>query len=193
MAYKRNPMRAERACGLSRHGITLPLEAYMTHAFQFLERTLDDSAPRRVYIPEAFLTADAVLTIVQNIFEGLVVYPKMIEKHLREELPFMATEDIIDAMVKRGMKRSDCHEKLRVIAQEAGRQVKEEGKDNPFLRLASSEPSFTGVLDIVTSALKPENYIGLAPEQTRDFLAREIQPVLSKYRDRLKGKSELKV
>jgi adenylosuccinate lyase len=191
MAYKRNPMRAERACGLSRHGMMLPLEALMTHALQIFERTLDDSAPRRIFIPEAFLTADAILKIIQNIFENLVVYPKVIEKHLKEELPFMVTEEIIDAAVKAGKDRAECHEKLRVIAQEAGRLVKEKGQDNPFLMLLRADPYFD-ILGI-SSAFKPENYTGLAEGQTMAFLETDIRPVLTKYRDQLEGKSELRV
>ncbi|MBX4197959.1 adenylosuccinate lyase [Candidatus Parcubacteria bacterium] len=193
MAYKRNPMRSERACGLARHSIMLPLEALMTHATQMFERTLDDSAPRRIYIPEAFLAADATLTIVQNVFERLVVYPKMIQRNLAEELPFMATEDIIDAVVKVGKNRAECHERLRVIAQESGRQVKEEGKDNPFIELIKADPYFEDVTEVVGQALKGANFIGRAPAQTRTFLNNEIRPVLNRYRDQLEGSSELRV
>lgn len=193
MAYKRNPMRAERADGLARHGIVLSTEAFMTHALQFLERTLDDSAPRRIYIPEAFLTADAVLTIVQNVFENLVVYPKVIEKHLREELPFMVTEDIIDAMVKAGKDRSECHERLRVIAQEAGRMIKENGEDNRFLEIAQQDPFFADAMDILKGSIEPKNFIGRAPEQTFNFLGDNIQPILDMFPHLLEGSSELKV
>ena len=193
MPYKRNPMRSERADGLARHGLVLPIEALMTHAFQFLERTLDDSAPRRIYIPEAFLTADALLALVQNVFEGLVVYPRMIERHLREELPFMVTEHIIDAMVKAGKDRGECHEKLRVISQEAGRRVKVEGQKNPFLELVLADPYFAGLEKVLESALEPASYIGLAESQTLDFLDHEVEPVLGRHKKDLVGKSELKV
>jgi adenylosuccinate lyase len=193
MPYKRNPMRAERADGLARHLIALSIEAHMTHALQFLERSLDDSAARRIYIPEALLTADAILTIVQNMFEGLVVYPKMNERHLQEELPFMVTEEIIDALVKAGKSRPDCHEKLRVIAQKAGQCVKENGEENPFLELVGQDPFFADVAEILSGALEADNFIGRAPSQTDDFLKDVVQPVLDRHRDQLVGSSELKV
>lgn len=193
MPYKRNPMRSERANGLARHSMVLPVEALMTHALQIFERTLDDSAPRRIYIPEAFLTANAILLIVQNVFENLVVYPKMIAKHLAAEMSFMASEEIIDALVKTGKNRAECHESLRQIANEAGRQIKEEGRDNPFLDLVRLDPLLSGSLSVVDSALDPLRYIGRAPNQVYEFLDYRVGPFLTAYGGVLAGSSELRV
>ena len=192
MPYKRNPMRAERACGIARHIMVIPMEALMTQAFQFFERTLDDSAGRRVYIPEAFLATDAILIICQNVFEGLVVYPKMIRRHLQEELPFLTAERILNAMVKCGASRQEAHEEFRVLSQEAGRRVKEEGLPNELVLMLKKTEYFRPIWGELDALLDPALFIGVAPEQTEDFLA-EVRRMLARYPDAAKGTSELKV
>lgn len=175
MAYKRNPMRAERMCGLSRFAISLASSAEQTAAVQWMERTLDDSANRRLTIPQAFLAIDAVLILYQNIAEGLVVYPKVIARRLQAELPFMATENILMAAVAAGGDRQDLHERIRVHSQAAGRQVKEFGEENDLLSRLQSDPAFSQVnLDDVLDATK---FIGRAPEQVDAFVTNVVGPI----------------
>ncbi|MCH7990196.1 MAG: adenylosuccinate lyase, partial [Planctomycetes bacterium] len=160
MAYKRNPMRSERMCGLARFAMSLSSNAEQTMATQWLERTLDDSANRRLSLPQAFLAIDAVLILYRNIADGLVVYPKVIEKHLAEELPFMATEEILMAGVQAGGDRQELHERIRVHAQKAARQIKEHGKPNDLIERLQKDPAFANVE--FSSTLDAERYIGRA-------------------------------
>ncbi|XP_045471577.1 adenylosuccinate lyase [Harmonia axyridis] len=181
MPYKRNPMRSERGCALARHLMTLSTNSLHTHAVQWLERTLDDSANRRITLSEAFLTADAVLMVLSNITQGLVVYPKVIEKRISQELPFMSTENIIMEMVKRGADRQVCHEKIRVLSQESGLEVKKYGKDNDFLDRVRKDPYFKPILEDLDNILDPKTYIGRSDEQVTEFLIDEVQPILELY------------
>lgn len=182
MAYKRNPMRSERCCSLARHLITLFNNAANTHATQWLERTLDDSANRRITISEAFLSADAVLLTLLNISQGLVVYPEVIKRHIAQELPFMATENFIMAMVKKGGDRQICHEKIRVLSQEAGAQVKQFGLDNDLLDRITTDPYFAPVLGDLKEIM-----VGCASQQVDRFVAKDVRPVLELYKDQLKS------
>ncbi|KAJ1531299.1 adenylosuccinase ade13 [Nowakowskiella sp. JEL0078] len=181
MAYKRNPMRCERVCALSRHLLTLVGNAQQTAAVQWLERTLDDSANRRVSLPEAFLTTDILLSLLQNIFDGLVVYPNVIARHIAQELPFMATENIIMAMVKAGGSRQDCHEEIRVLSHEAAKRVKEEGADNDLIERVRKSPYFTQILGQLDTLLDPKTFVGRAPQQVEKFLATEVADALKPY------------
>lgn len=193
MAYKRNPMTGERGCSLGRHPKALALEASMTHMNQLFERTLDDSAGRRIYIPEAFLAADALLIIMQFISEGLVVYPAMIRRHVMEELPFMATEEIIMATVTTGGDRQECHEHIRVLSQEAGDNVKLRGEDNDLVERIRRTPYFAPIHDRLDSILDPNNFVAGVPEMVDDFLENEVQPALEPFAGKLEGSVELKV
>ncbi|CAO3666516.1 unnamed protein product [Umbelopsis vinacea] len=195
MAYKRNPMRCERACSLSRHLMTLANNALQTSAVQWLERTLDDSANRRISLPEAFLTTDILLTLLQNIFEGMVVYPKVIESRINQELPFMATENIIMAMVKKGGDRQVCHEEIRVLSHQAAHVVKMEGGQNDLIERVKNTEYFKPVWDELDSLLDPSTFIGRAPQQVDKFLEKHVKPALAPYADSLKGyaKAELSV
>uniref|UniRef100_A0A672RYD2 Adenylosuccinate lyase n=1 Tax=Sinocyclocheilus grahami TaxID=75366 RepID=A0A672RYD2_SINGR len=193
MPYKRNPMRAERCCSLARHLMALVSDPLQTAAVQWLERTLDDSANRRISLPESFLTADIILSTLQNITEGLVVYPKVIERHIRHELPFMATENIIMAMVKAGGNRQDCHEKIRVLSQQAAAVVKQEGGDNDLLARVQADPYFTSILGQLDSILDPKTFIGRAPQQVTRFLSEEVRPVLEPYKSKMDVKIELEL
>jgi len=176
MAYKRNPMRSERICSLSRYLISLQSSAAHTFANQWLERTLDDSANRRISLPQAFLTADAILLLLQNVVNGLVVYPKVLERHLHEELPFMATENIMMAAVEKGGDRQHLHEKIRQHSQAAGHRVKVEGLDNNLLDLLKADPDFARVdFDAV---LEIGSFVGRAPEQVDEFLREYLEPRL---------------
>lgn len=185
MPYKRNPMRSERCCALARHLITLHANAANTHAVQWLERTLDDSANRRLTLAEAFLTADATLLTLLNICQGLVVYPKVIGRHIAQELPFMATENIIMAMVQHGGDRQECHEKIRVLSQEAGAQVKQHGLDNDLIERVKNDPYFNPIISQLDKILDPSTFIGRAPEQVEEFIAEEVEAVIAKYKDSL--------
>lgn len=185
MPYKRNPMRSERCCALARHLITLFSNAANTHSVQWLERTLDDSANKRLTLSEAFLSADAALMVLMNITEGLVVYPKVIERRINQELPFMSAENLIMAIVKKGGDRQVCHEKIRVLAQEAGTQVKQ-GKDNDFLDRVRADPYFAPILNDLNDLLKPSTYIGRAAEQVTEFLEEEVHPILELHKEHLK-------
>lgn len=181
MPYKRNPMRSERCCALARHLITLYANAANTHAVQWLERTLDDSANRRLTLAEAFLTADATLLTLLNVCQGLVVYPKVIERHIAQELPFMATENIIMAVVQAGGDRQVCHEKIRVLSHEAGAQVKQHGKDNDLIERVKKDKYFSLVIPQLDKILDPSTFIGRAPEQVTEFVEEEVNPIILKY------------
>lgn len=183
MPYKRNPMRSERCCALARHLITLYANAANTHSVQWLERTLDDSANRRLTLAEAFLTADATLLTLLNVCQGLVVYPKVLARHIAQELPFMATENIIMAMVQAGGDRQVCHEKIRVLSHEAGAQVKQHGKDNDLIERVKNDEYFAPIISQLDKILDATTFIGRAPEQVTDFIEEEVNPVLAKYKD----------
>lgn len=191
MAYKRNPMRCERATSLSRLVISLASSPLMTAAEQWFERTLDDSANRRVVIPEAFLATDGILEIMINVLDGLVVYPKVIAAHVEAELPFMATENILMAAVKAGGNRQELHEKIRLHSQAAAGQVKNFGKSNDLISRLKADMEFTKVN--FERLLRPENYIGRAPRQVDEFLAAVVTPIRKKYHTAINKKSELNV
>ncbi len=188
MAYKRNPMRSERMCGLARFVMSLTSSAAQTTATQWMERTLDDSANRRLTIPQAFLAIDAILILYRNVVDGLVVYPKVIAKHLDEELPFMATEEILMAGVRAGGDRQELHERIRVHSIEAGKQVKEHGLSNDLIDRLKSEPRFANV--DLTGALNPSRFVGRAPEQVDSFVANVIEPIRRQYAADLNRKAE---
>lgn len=179
MAYKRNPMRSERMCALGRFANSLAANAEQTAAVQWMERTLDDSANRRLSLPQAFLAVDAVLMLYRNIVDGLVVYPKVIERHLAEELPFMATEEILMAAVQAGGDRQELHERLRLHSREAARQVKEEGRPNDLIERLQGDPAFAGV--DLSGTLEAGRYVGRAPQQVEAFLTEIIMPLLARY------------
>ena len=194
MAYKRNPMRSERIGSLSRYVMVDVLNGYFTTATQWFERTLDDSANKRLSIPEAFLAVDGILSLYANVADGLVVYPKVIEQRLRKELPFMATENIMmDAVKKRGADRQQLHEKIREHSMAASRVVKVEGGENDLLERIAADEAFGVTLEELEQILKPENYTGRAKEQTEDFLNECIKPVLEKYADVESDKPEINV
>lgn len=185
MAYKRNPMRAERMCGLARYAISLASSADNTLATQWMERTLDDSANRRLSLPQAFLAIDSVLILYRNVADGLVVYPQVIAKHIAEELPFLATEEILMEGVRAGGDRQDLHESIRTHSQEAARQVKEQGGANDLIARLQSDPVFANVdLD---GALDVQKYIGRAPQQVDAFIADVIEPIRRRYGDDLQS------
>ncbi|NLO37523.1 MAG: adenylosuccinate lyase [Clostridiaceae bacterium] len=179
MAYKRNPMRSERVAALARHVIANSLNPAITAAGQWFERTLDDSANKRIAIPEAFLAVDAVLLLYRSIAEGLVVYPTVILRHLRDELPFMATENILMEAVKRGGDRQALHEKIRQYSMEAGRRIKEDGQPNDLLERIGADPAFALSAQDLDRLLDPTDYIGRAPEQVDEFLTGQVEPLLA--------------
>lgn len=187
MPYKRNPMRSERCCSIARHLITLHSNAANTHATQWLERTLDDSANRRLTLSEAFLSADAILLTLLNITQGLVVYPKVIDRHIAQELPFMSAENVIMATVKAGGDRQVCHEKIRVLSHEAGAQVKKHGKDNDLVDRIKADPYFAPIIGQLDKILDARTFIGRCPDQVDEFLEEEVNPVLSNYTEHLKN------
>jgi len=192
MAYKRNPMRSERMCGLARFVMSLTASAGQTMATQWMERTLDDSANRRLTIPQAFLAADAILILYRNIVDGLVVYPKVISRHLLEELPFMATEEILMAGVRAGGDRQELHEVIRRHSQDAGRQVKELGLSNDLIDRLRTESAFEKV-DLGLT-LDPSRFVGRAPEQVDQFVEHVIDPIRRRYSDDLnQSAAELRV
>lgn len=195
MAYKRNPMRSERVCSLSRHLMILVNDALQTSAVQWFERTLDDSANRRISLPEAFLTTDIVLTTLQNICEGMVVYPKVIERRILQELPFMATENVIMAMVKKGGDRQECHEEIRVLSHQAAHVVKMEGGENDLIERIKKTKYFEPIWADLPKLLDPSTFIGRAPQQVDSFLLKHVKPALAPYADSLKDdtKAELSV
>ncbi|ORY34753.1 adenylosuccinate lyase [Naematelia encephala] len=187
MAYKRNPMRCERACSLARHLMVIYQNTLMTSSVQWLERTLDDSANRRVTIPEAFLTADILLTTLQNISEGLVVYPNVIARRISQELPFMATENIIMAIVKAGGDRQECHEKVRVLSHQAGAVVKEQGGENDLIERVKRDAYFEPIWSQLDELLDPKTFIGRAPQQVDKFVSEWVQPALKPYEGSLQN------
>ena len=194
MAYKRNPMRSERIGSLSRYVMVDVLNGYFTTATQWFERTLDDSANKRLSVPEAFLAVDGILSLYAKVADGLVVYPKGIEQRLRNELPFMATENIMmDAVKKRGADRQQLHEKIREHSMAASRVVKVEGGENDLLERIAADEAFGVTLEELEKILKPENYTGRAKEQTEDFLNECIKPVLERYADVESDKPEINV
>ncbi len=193
MAYKRNPMRSERIASLSRYVMIDALNPAITSAAQWFERTLDDSANKRLSIPEAFLAVDGILDLCLNVVDGLVVYPKVIEKHLRSELPFMATENIMMDAVKNGGNRQELHERIRELSMEAGRNVKVEGKENNLLELIAADPAFNMTLEELKKAMEPERYTGRSKEQVEAFLGRVIRPLLEKNKELLGLQTEINV
>ena len=194
MPYKRNPMRCERICALARYVMADAVNPAVTASSQWFERTLDDSANKRLSVPEAFLAVDAILNIYANVAGGLVVHEKVIEKHVLEELPFMASENIMMDAVVRGGDRQELHERIRVLSQEAGRNVKDLGLSNNLIDLIAADPAFGLTREELTAHLEPSRYIGRCPEQVEEFLTQEVQPVLEKYADVLGEKeTELKV
>ncbi|MBQ4293924.1 MAG: adenylosuccinate lyase [Lachnospiraceae bacterium] len=193
MAYKRNPMRSERIASLSRYLLTDALNPALTAAQQWFERTLDDSANRRISVAEGFLAADGILNLCLNVAQGLVVYPKVIEKHLMAELPFMATENILMDAVKKGGDRQALHERIRQLSMEAGANVKQKGGENNLLSLIKEDPAFDLTEEELQNAMDPKRYIGLSPRQVELFLKNEVGPVLEKYADELGQTAEITV
>ncbi len=194
MPYKRNPMRCERICSLARYVIADAANPAYTSATQWFERTLDDSANKRISVPEAFLAVDAILNICENVAAGLVVREKVIEKHVLEELPFMASENIMMDAVKRGGDRQKLHERIRVHSQEAGRNVKDLGLTNNLIDLLASDPMFGLSQEELSAHIEPSRYIGRCPEQVTDFLNDYVRPILEANRSALEEKTaELKV
>ena len=194
MPYKRNPMRSERICALARYVIADSMNPAMTSSLQWFERTLDDSANKRISVSEAFLAVDSILNLYENVASNLVVHPKVIEKHIMEELPFMATENILMDAVKKGGNRQELHERIRMHSLAAGSQVKDEGKPNDLLERIAADPAFGLTREDVMKHLDPADYIGCCPQQVDRFLAECVQPVLDKYPEALKGTgTEIKV
>jgi adenylosuccinate lyase len=181
MPYKRNPMRSERITALARHAITLVIDPAFTAATQWFERTLDDSANKRIAVPEAYLTIDSVLLILHNVASGLVVYPEMIRRRLMEELPFMATENLMMRSVRKGGDRQELHEKVRRHAIEAGQRVKRQGLENDLLDRIAADPAFGVSRAELEDELRPERFVGRAPEQVDRFLDEWVEPVLARY------------
>ncbi|MBQ3906578.1 MAG: adenylosuccinate lyase [Lachnospiraceae bacterium] len=193
MAYKRNPMRSERIASLSRYVMVDALNPAITSATQWFERTLDDSANKRLSIPEGFLAIDGILDLCLNVVDGLVVYPKVIEKRLRSELPFMATENIMMDAVKNGGNRQELHERIRELSMEAGRNVKVEGKDNNLLELIAADPAFGLSLEDLQQCMDPARYVGRSVVQVDAFLKNVIRPILEANKDLLGVKAEINV
>lgn len=191
MPYKRNPMRSERCCAIARHLMTLINDGLMTHSVQWMERTLDDSANRRISLSEAFLCADSCLNLIHNISEGLVVYPKVIESRIGQELPFMATENILMEMVKCGQNRQECHEKIRVHSQLAGNMVKLEGKANNLIELLKNDEYFKPIHAKLDNMLDARQFIGRADKQVEEFIDDVIKPILERYKNNLNVSSNL--
>jgi adenylosuccinate lyase len=193
MAYKRNPMRSERIASLSRYIMIDALNPAITSATQWFERTLDDSANKRLSIAEGFLATDGVLDLVLNVVDGLVVYPKVIEKRLRSELPFMATENIMMDAVKNGGNRQEMHEEIRQLSMKAGANVKEKGLDNNLLELIAEDPKFGLSLEDLEKTMDPAKYVGRSPRQVEVYLREEVKPVLEKNKDIIGIKAEINV
>ncbi len=193
MAYKRNPMRSERIASLARYVMIDALNPAITSATQWFERTLDDSANKRLSIPEGFLAVDGILDLCLNVVDGLVVYPKVIEKHMMSELPFMATENIMMDAVKMGGNRQELHERIRELSMEAGKNVKVEGKENNLLELIAADPAFPMKLEDLQKTMEPSRYVGRSKEQVESFLTKVIQPVLDKNKELLGIKAEINV
>ena len=193
MPYKRNPMRAERITSLSRYVMIDTLNPAFTAGTQWFERTLDDSANKRIAVAEAFLATDAILNIMLNITNGLVVYPKVIRARVMKELPFMATENIMMDAVKAGGDRQELHERIRELSMEAGRNVKVEGKDNNLLELIAADPAFILTLEELQKTMDPKKYVGRAKEQTESFIAKVVNPVLDSHKEMLGMTAEINV
>ncbi len=193
MAYKRNPMRSERIASLSNYVMSDVINPMLVASTQWFERTLDDSAKKRLSIPEGFLAVDGILDLYLNVVDGLVVYPKVIEKHLMAELPFMATENIMMDAVKAGGDRQELHEKIRTLSMEAGRNVKEKGQENNLLELIAADPAFGLSLEDLKKSMDPSRYVGRAPRQVDEFLAEVVNPILDANRDVLGMKAEINV
>ena len=193
MAYKRNPMRSERMGSLARYMLSLPMNCAVTASTQWFERTLDDSANRRIVLAQAFLTVDAILNIYLNVAENLVVYEKVIAKHIAAELPFMATENIMMECVKAGGNRQELHERIRVLSMEAGRNVKVEGGENDLIERIKKDDMFCAVHDRLDDILDAKKFVGRAPQQTAEFIAAEIDPILEKHRASLGEQGEVRV
>lgn len=193
MAYKRNPMRSERIASLARYVMADALNPAITSATQWFERTLDDSANKRLSVPEGFLAVDGILDLCLNVVDGLVVYPKVIEKRLMSELPFMATENIMMDAVKAGGDRQELHERIRELSMEAGKTVKVEGKDNNLLELIAADPAFNLTLEELQKTMDPKKYVGRAPRQVEVFLAQVVRPLLEENSDLLGVKAEINV
>ncbi len=193
MAYKRNPMRSERISGLARYVLSLPVNSAITASTQWFERTLDDSSNRRIVNAQAFLATDAILNIYMNVADNLVVYEKVIEKHILAELPFMATENILMECVKAGGNRQELHEKIRVLSMQAGATVKIEGKENNLIELIKQDEAFKPVWNKLDEMLDGKNFIGRAPSQTVEFIAEEIDPILEKHKDLLGQTGDVKL
>ena len=193
MAYKRNPMRSERIASLARYVICDSLNPAITAATQWFERTLDDSANKRISVPEAFLAVDGILNLYMNVADGLVVYPKVIDQHLRRELPFMATENIMMDAVKRGGNRQQLHEAIRQHSMAASRVVKEQGGENDLLSRIAADPLFGVSREELDKLVDPSLYVGRAPQQTDDFLHEVIDPILSDFSDLPQETAEIDV
>ncbi len=193
MAYKRNPMRSERIASLADYVISDLMNPMLVSSTQWFERTLDDSANKRLSVPEGFLAIDGILDLYLNVVDGLVVYPKVIRKHLMAELPFMATENIMMDAVKAGGDRQELHEKIRQLSMQAGKTVKEEGKDNNLLELIAADPSFHLSLEDLEASMQPERYVGRAPKQTEEFITEVINPILEKNKEALGLTAEINV
>ena len=193
MAYKRNPMRSERIASLSDYVMSDLMNPMLVASTQWFERTLDDSANKRLSVPEGFLAIDGILDLYLNVVDGLVVYPKVIEKHLMAELPFMATENIMMDAVKAGGDRQELHEKIRQLSMQAGKAVKEEGKDNNLLELIAADPEFHMSLEDLKASMKPEKYVGRAPKQVEEFVEEVIKPILDANEELLGMTAEIKV
>lgn len=193
MAYKRNPMRSERIASLANYVMVDALNPAITSATQWFERTLDDSANKRISVPEAFLAIDGILDLYLNVVDGLVVYPKVIEKHMMAELPFMATENIMMDAVKAGGDRQELHEKIRQLSMEAGKNVKQNGQDNNLLELIAADPAFNMTIDELKKSMDPSKYVGRSKEQVEEFLEEVINPVLNDNKDILGMTAEINV
>lgn len=193
MAYKRNPMRSERIASLARYVMVDALNPAITTATQWFERTLDDSANKRISVPEAFLAVDSILSLYCNVADGLVVYPKVIERRLMKELPFMATENIMMDAVRKGGNRQDLHERIRVHSLEAGRMVKVEGKENDLIERIANDEMFGVTLEELKEILKPEKYVGCSPYQVEEFLKNEVEPVLKSHENDVELDNEINV
>ncbi len=193
MAYKRNPMRSERAASLARFVINCTGNTADTASTQWFERTLDDSANRRIVLPQAFMATDGILDICRNISTGLVVHEKVITQHIMNEIPFMATENILMEAVKKGSDRQELHEKIREHSMEAGSRVKDEGLDNDLLERIAGDDAFGLTLEDIKDLLKPEDYIGRAAEQTQELVEEYIMPIFKRYKDDIGGEVELRV
>ncbi len=193
MAYKRNPMRSERIAALSRYVMIDMLNPAVTAATQWFERTLDDSANKRLSVPEAFLAVDGILDLYMNVVDGLVVYPKVIEQRLMSELPFMATENIMMDAVKRGGDRQELHERIREHSMDAGRRVKVEGKPNDLLERIAADPAFGITMEELRAIMNPKNFVGRGPEQVSEFLSEVVEPILRENREVLGMTSEINV